>query len=239
MLMHKSDFFSICFGKAQTYISLEDMRAHRLTENVEKIAKNLDVDKFAFLRQTHSVSGMNVSKLDLKNSHCSLFEQEGDFLITQKKQYGIGVVSADCLPIVLYDPVHHAVGIAHSGWKGSFNGIAKAVIDLMKDEFQSPAEELQVYLGPSARGCCYEVQHSFYESFLKVYDGVDDAFVKKNGKIYFDNGLFTILVLRSLGIKPENIYTKYNVCTICDESFCSYRREKEKSNRQMTIIALN
>ena len=205
------------------------------THSLQNIAQQLKIDQIAFLHQEHGVQGMQIHSKDNQNY---LFNPTGDYLITDKKKCGIGVVTADCLPIVIYDPIHHASGIVHAGWRGLVAGVFQAVVQDMANKFKRSPASLEIYVGPAAGPCCYEVQQDFIDNFKKY--GNEQLFFRKKGfKTYFDSQAFVIVLARSLGIKEEKIYTRYNVCTICSLSFCSYRREKENARRQITMVCLH
>lgn len=238
--MYKTLDISIYFGDAQESISLEEIDSQQKTQALTNIAQELNIDQIVFLKQEHGVQGKII---ELQDHQSYFFNPIGDYLITQKKDCGIGVVTGDCLPIVVHDPVTGSIGIVHAGWKGLIAGvfeIAVAEMTLLRQGFEGQnAEHFEIYLGPAARPCCYEVQQDFVEKFSKHQKNHDEFFIKKNDKIYFDSRSFIIVIARSLGMKQEKIYTRYNVCTICNLSFCSYRREKEKARRQVTMICLH
>jgi len=235
MQAFKNKFISIYFGGQQESISLDEIKNQQHTQSLRNIAQQLHVDHIAFLHQNHGSQGMQV---EAEGCESYVFNPVGDYLVTNNKEYGIGVVTADCLPIVLYDPVHHASGIVHAGWKGLVAGVVQAAVQDMVEKFKSCPTTLEVYVGPAAGSCCYEVQQDFVDNFEK-YGNEQLFFTKKGSRTYFDSRAFVIVLARSLGIDEEKIYTRYNVCTICNLSFCSYRREKEKARRQITMVCLH
>jgi len=235
MFLYKNERFSIYFGDAVESMSIDKIAQRTKTKKLELIANQVNCSQLIFLQQEHGSQGLCIENNE-NNSY--FFQQPGDFLITQKKDCGIGVVTADCLPIVLYDPMYNSIGIVHAGWRGCVAGVFDATVQLMIQKYQIKVDQLQVFFGPAARPCCYEVQADFIDNFKK-YENYQRFFIKKNNKIYFDSTLFTVIFARNLGIKLKNIYTTYNVCTICDKSFCSYRRNKEKARRQITLISLH
>lgn len=234
MFLHKNKKMSIYFGDVSQSISTDEITQQKRTKNLKLIADQMNIIQLVFLRQEHGIQGVCIENND---DQSYFFQSSGDYIITQKKDCGIGLVTADCLPIVLYDPIKNIAGIVHAGWKGCVAGIFSVAVNAVAEKHQTQVEDLEIYFGPAARPCCYEVQQDFIEKFEK-YENKDQYFIKKNDKIYFDSMLFTTNIARSLGIKPKNIYTTYNVCTICDESYCSYRRDKEKASRQITLISL-
>lgn len=236
MFMYKTLEISIYFGDAQESISLEEIDNQQKTQALTSIAQKMNVDQIVFLKQEHGVQGKII---ELGDKQSCFFNSIGDYLITQKKDCGIGVVTGDCLPIVVHDPITCTIAVIHAGWKGLSAGILQIVVAEMVEQIGVVPENISIYLGPAARSCCYEVQQDFMEQFCEHQEYYDAFFIKRDGKMYFDSRSFIIVIARSLGIKQEKIYTRYNVCTICNLSFCSYRREKEKARRQITMICLH
>ena len=234
MFIHKNQKFTIYFGDASQSISLDEIASQQNTQALQNIADQLNISQLVFLHQNHGVQGAVIQNVDTESQ---FFQHSGDYLITQKKDCGIGVVTADCLPIVIYDSMTHASAIIHAGWKGAAAGIFAITVKKMIEACGASVDMMQIYFGPAARPCCYEVQQDFVSNFLE-YPNYEKAFMKKNNQLYFDSTVFTVNIAQNLGIKLKNIYTTYNVCTICDASFCSYRREKENARRQMTLISL-
>ncbi len=123
-----------------------------------------------------------------------------DGLITNKKDVPLCVLTADCLPIILFDPKKQIAGIVHAGLKGLQNGIIKNMIKKFKDSFKSDPSDIIVGIGPGIEKKCYEVDGSLVD-------------IKK---IAIDS-------LQNLGIKPANIES-IDTCTKCnDKDFYSYR----------------
>ena len=255
--IHKTPQFTIYFGDAALSVSLEEIDKKEITPALQNIAQELHISQLVFLHQNHGVQGNIVQRSDTQSQ---FFQQPGDYLITQKKDCGIGVVTADCLPIVIYDPTTHTAAIIHAGWKGAVAGIFAITVKKMIESCGASVDTMQIYFGPAARPCCYEVQQDFVDNFQRsvgalpcptkpcakfgaqedaIHSNYESAFIKKDDKLYFDSTVFTVNIAQSLGIKLKNIYTTYNVCTICDTSFCSYRREKENARRQITLISLH
>lgn len=235
MAMYITEKFSIYFGDASQSLATIDIAEKKKTSVLHRIAEQIGAEQLFFLQQNHGAQGVVITG---KNSRDQLLEQSGDFMITNKKKYGIGVFTADCLPIVIYDPITHSAGIVHAGWKGCAANIFTITIERMVQEFSVCVKDLEIYFGPAAGGCCYQVSLDFIDNF-KQHGDIEAAFIKKNSQIFFNSTIFTSIIARNLGIKAKNIYTTYNVCTICTTSLCSYRREKEKARRQITLISLH
>ncbi|MCX7124182.1 MAG: peptidoglycan editing factor PgeF [Gammaproteobacteria bacterium] len=221
----KTKNISVYFGSADD--NLRNGAEYDL-EKLSVLQKKLQCANLFFLKQTH---GTEVFLL--KNNVTDSFQIEGDAIITQEKNIGIGVVTADCLPMILYDPLNNAVGIIHAGWKGLAAKIITATIKKMHDTFGTKSEQLQVYFGPSAGACCYEVQTDFLKHFSET------AFEKCDGKLYFNSCISGISELQDNHVLREHINTDNNDCTICTPGFCSFRKQKENAGRQPSVVILN
>lgn len=230
MFLHHDKKFFIYFGDSHDSVSLQEIAEKQATQAFDNIAQQLEIDQLVFLQQNHGIDGLHVAKNDTTNS---FFATPGDYLVTQRTECAIGVVTADCLPIVIYDPISHTAAIVHAGWKGLLADIFTVCITNMTQTTGARAENLLIFLGPAARPCCYEVQQDFIDRLTNR-----DALVIKKSSTYFDSRAFIVNIATNLGIKLANLYTRYNVCTICNLSFCSYRREKEKARRQISMICL-
>lgn len=236
MLIHKNTRFTIYFGDADHAISTEEITQQKNNSALQTIAQHVQANNMVFLHQNHGTQGMYVQPDDPNNYY---FQSPGDYLFTQKKACGLGVVTADCLPIVLYDPTTHTAGIIHAGWKGLVAGVFQTAVHDMIATTKIDLTSLQIYVGPAARPCCYAVQQDFIDKFAAFQEYFHEFLSEKNGITYFDSTAFITVIVRSLGIGQEKLYTRCNLCTICNLSFCSYRREKEKARRQATMICLH
>lgn len=193
----------------------------------------LSINKLMFAEQRHGIKGAAVTS-ELFTTH-NAFRFEGDYLITNQSLCGIGVMSADCLPIVLLDTKHNACGIVHAGWRGSVNHIIRTALEHMRAAYNTQPSDVQVVFGPAAGPCCYQVQPDFKDEIEAVYH--DLVFVLRGAKLFFDNSKYNILQLMSYGVPSSHIDTVYNVCTICNTDFCSYRRDIN-SARQMSVVSI-
>jgi polyphenol oxidase len=154
-----------------------------------------------------------------------------DGAITNTKGAALIVLTADCLPIFLYDPEKNAIGIAHAGWSGTLEGIAKNVVKAMKAEFMSDPSRILAGFGPAIRQCCYEVRGEFLVHF-------PGSVAKMAHKYYFDLAGENAEQLLSAGVISKNIFD-CGICTSCGsgEYYC-YRKEKENAGRTASVIML-
>ena len=192
----------------------------------------MQLDDLLFLHQVHSDTGVVVA-----GHPFDPFKKEGDYIITERKHIGIGVMTADCLPIVFFDTLHRVVSIVHAGWKGSALEVAPMAIARMQEVYKTKLEHIRVFFGPSAKSCCYAVDNTFTER-LEAFSFADKVLIQQENGLMFDLPLFNKLQLEDMGIPKEAFKLEYNFCTICDVRYCSYRRSGADACRQMTAVAL-
>ena len=204
-------------------------------ENIELIKNKHTLASIVFLNQTHGTEHINITSTE---KIPAAFTNVGDFITTNQPNIGIGIVTADCLPIVVYDPVHTAIGIAHASWKTSAQQILLRMLDQMEQQYQTNPKEAQVWFGPSARPCCYEIKSDFLHHF-QHFDDIDCVIHTENQKTYFNLPTFNRLLLERYGVPLSSINTSYNQCTICNEQFCSARRSKNNPARQISFTWLH
>jgi polyphenol oxidase len=241
MLIHNNPLFSISFGDRREQIEPEECKTLTCTslfsrEPFSLFQKQMQLSALVFLHQVHQAKGKIVSQAkEIKN--LPLFSEDGDYLITDQRAMGLGIVTADCLPIIYSDKVKRVVGVAHAGWKGSVENIATNVVAALQERFDSRKQDIEVFFGPAAKGCCYKVDEPFLE---KVGSGpaVEKALSKKNNQYYFDLGLYNAAQLVSQGFSSQQLVFDYNTCTLCHDTFCSYRRQEGTSARQITVVSL-
>lgn len=229
----KNAFYTIYFGNSKDNISkpidcvpqeIPLKEHHKFTS----IINNLNLTDLAFLNQTHSIDGMIVEQ------KVPAFTKDGDYLVSAKKNIGLGIMTADCLPIIFYDSRNHVVAAAHAGWRGTIAGVAVQTVKAMQQSFGTSLQDIQIFFGPSAKKCCYIVDEPFVKN---IKDALSVIERKNNGALCFDLPGLSVLQLKKAGYKNE-INTDYNLCTICDHQFFSYRRQGEQAGRQMSIIVL-
>jgi hypothetical protein len=239
-MLYSDPAFSLFFGDNRTVFDPENFRnGPPLLEGTPPFSNLqgfMNLKELIFLNQVHGVGGRIIMSVQ-EAMGIKPFSCDGDILITPVAQIGLGVASADCLPIACYDPVNHVAAIAHAGWRGTVKGIASKTLKILQNNFRSDPAHVKIFFGPAARACCYEVGADFIQR-LEDKPFLEQVIRTVQGKYYFDGPLYNRCELEAAGVKPEHINTCYNMCTICDRSFCSYRRESKATHRQMTIIAL-
>jgi YfiH family protein len=154
---------------------------------------------------------------------------------------------ADCVPLYFFDPVRHAVGLAHAGWKGTVGGIARMAVRRMTESFGSKPEELLAAIGPSIGVCCYEVDEAVAAKVRPVLEEIGPEPEQQErvlqsgrsaGKYMLDLQTFNRLLLLEAGILSAHIELSH-LCTSCNtDRFFSHRAEGGRTGRMVAWIAL-
>lgn len=209
-------------------------------QSCNKIYKCLELKNPLVVRpyQTHTDNVKVVRKIEKL--------EDTDGIITNKKEIALITTSADCISLLLYDPVKKAIGSIHSGWKGTLKGIIVKAIEKMKNEYKSNPEDIICCICPSIRQCCFEVDEDvknlFYNKYkdLKNIDEIIKLGDKKEDKqkYYIDTVKINIELLKNIGLKEENIIDS-NICTMChSKEFHSYRADGKDFGVNGAIIAI-
>tara|TARA_Y100000590_G_scaffold44776_1_gene47586 strand:+ start:235 stop:996 length:762 start_codon:yes stop_codon:yes gene_type:complete len=206
-------------------------------KNLEFVSKKMECEKKSLitLNQKHSNRVIYFeNKLDVKN------KLHGDAIISKVKNVGIGILAADCAPILFYDPKRKIIACAHSGWKGALTGIITNTVKKF-NELNSKNEDLIAVVGPCISKQNYEVGKEFFEKFISQNSKNKYFFEKINNERYkFDLREFINKEISNLNIKNiENI----DIDTYSQKDFFySYRRSqinKEKDyGRCISVILM-
>lgn len=176
-----------------------------------------------------------------------------DAVVTAVPGVLIGLRTADCLPLFLYDPANHAVAMAHNGWRGVCSGIAGNTIEVMKKCFGSDPGDIVAAVGPCICGNCYEVGEELLDFFAERYgqEEVKSFFIdrperadesgrtEKTGprKYSLDIKKAVWADLEKAGIKPENFFDS-GICSFENEHFASYRRDGRYPPERQTLTGI-
>jgi YfiH family protein len=241
-MVHRSPFFSLYFGNARDEIYppvYANLPAVPLVTSApfDRVATILGARHMMFVRQTHSAHGLLVDDHALRAIRP--FTYAGDYLITNKKQVAIGVMTADCLPVLIYDPNKRAAAAVHAGWRGALEGVVVRALEHMAQEYGTRAQEVEVFFGPSAGVCCYEVSPDF-NLHLAGFSRAEVAkvLVQKDGAYFFDLPLCVQDQLVAAQVPLQNVHREYGMCTMHNTDWCSYRRDGQDAGRQMSVICM-
>ncbi len=162
-----------------------------------------------------------------------------DVIVSNAPHVLAGVKTADCVPILLGDPVSGAFAAIHAGWRGTLASAVLAGVQRLTDEYGAKPEDLRVAIGASAGPCCYEVGAEVIDAFTKRFEDGADLFTKtRAGHAKVDLLKANQDQLISAGVRKERIYTA-PICTMCrTDLFFSYRKEKSLNGKVGRLMAV-
>lgn len=156
-----------------------------------------------------------------------------DALVTDRPGICLMVLSADCVPVLLYDPHRQVVAAIHAGWRGTAGEIAARTVQVMQEKFGCSPEEIWAGIGPSIGKCCFEVEEEVVRAFQHLFPDRETVVSagRKPGKYQVDLWEANRLELQRAGLLPENIEIA-GLCTVCHpDRFFSYRRDGQAAGR--------
>lgn len=158
-----------------------------------------------------------------------------DGVITGRCGVLLGVVVADCIPILIYDKRLSVISAVHTGWRGTAGGILKKALMILREIFSSRSEDILIAFGPSIRWCCYKVGTDVLEA-VKAETGPGEYSMIRDGDICLDLASANRVQAVSAGIPDGNIWTSEE-CTFCyPERFFSYRYSKVEGRQGGFIV---
>jgi hypothetical protein len=159
-----------------------------------------------------------------------------DGLITRTPGLMLFLRFADCLPVLLYDPVQSAVGIVHAGWRGTVAGVTPATVQAMQRAFGSRPTDLWAGVGPGIGPCCYEVGDDVIDAVNGSFRAPAALLPRMNGSTHFDVPGANVQQLEALGVRQIE---QTPICTGCQvHEFFSHRAERGKTGRFGVAIGI-
>lgn len=160
-----------------------------------------------------------------------------DAVVTDRKEVYIGVVVADCVPVLLHDSRNGVIAAVHAGWKGTAQAILRKTIESMRDIFGCNAGDIAVAIGPSIRRCSYEVGEDVAAEVQRA-TGTGDYCTRDGGRYYLDLSSANKIQAEGTGVRREMIWQS-DECTYCNpERFYSYRFAGGSTGRQGAFIGM-
>lgn len=230
-------------GVSQGHLSAMNIGTHR-GDDPENVLKNynilgnaigFDPKKCVLSKQTHTAT---VRVAGSKDWGAGLYTEElppCDALVTNTPGTALVIFTADCTPILLFDPVTGAVGAAHAGWRGTAAGIAANAVQTMVSAFGCDPKNICAAIGPNIGKCCFETHADVPQAMLQSLGDAAKTFIQPAGDKYYVNlKELNALHLRNAGV--ENI-TISPLCTACNtDRFWSHRRVGDARGSQGAII---
>lgn len=195
-------------------------------ENRRRFAAHIgwDVAQFAGAHQVHAA--------EIKLVKTPGEYKDYDALITKESGVLLSITTADCIPVLIYDPVQEAYGAAHAGWKGTVANIAAKTIQAMKLHFSSSPKDCYVYLAAGIQHCYFEVKKDVAQYF-------DDHLVTAGdqaGQYFVDLYAANTEQLVGEGLIASNIEKSIHGTVAYNQHYFSYRKEAGKTGRMLSVI---
>ncbi len=159
---------------------------------------------------------------------------EADAMVTSRPGMLVGVVTADCVPVLLVDRARHVAAAVHAGWRGMAAGVIEAALDALEKRFGTKPPTVEAVVGPAIGGCCYEVGPEVGEAFRATTGSATRAaWTTERGRDHVDLRTATRLLLEAAGVPHVDVL---GPCTSCDARYHSYRRDGAGVGRQLSFV---
>lgn len=230
-LLEQLDFVEHCFTTREGGVSqgiFESLNVSftrgddeaAVIENYNRLADALGVktEQFVCSQQTHTTNVRRVGKADCGIGVTKpLTYEDVDGLITDEPGVVLSTFYADCVPLYFVDPVHRAIGLSHSGWRGTVGRMGQKTLEAMKKVFGTEPKDVYVAVGPSICQECYEISRDVAEEFRKEFQGHEQEILwqKSEEKFHLDLWRCNEIVMTEAGILPEHLAVT-NLCTCCN-----------------------
>ena len=209
----------------------------KLGDNYARIAAEIGVSENDFFtpNQVHSSRVYFLS--DLSDRSDSSDKKEGDAIVSRQKGILLAVRTADCVPLLVYDPINKAVAAIHAGWRGLNAGIIENSIKMMQEKFLTDPKNLVVALGPALCPGCFEIGPEVAEAFRKKFGNRITVTSGKKDRYFVDLRKGCELALGDNGVMEEHLeFLPY--CTACHRDLFYSYRNGDKEERMMGFIGL-
>ncbi len=226
------------FNSLNLGLNTNDPEAHVET-NRAAVARAFDLPPHLLLtvRQVH---GSNILAVTEPNFDLAHFQKvESDAIVTNQPGILMGVLVADCYPVILYDPKVSAAGVVHAGWKGAAAGLIGQTVQAMQDLFGCRPEQMKAAIGPGIGAHKYEVDRPVRDAFRQG-SGQWSRIAEETrlGHWLLDLKMSCLLQLEQAGIARASVDVVQE-CTCCHkEKFFSHRRDQGQTGRQMGFVLL-
>ncbi len=200
--------------------------------NISLIENYSGLKKIAQLKQIHSSNVIALGNIDKHNDLT-----EADSIVTNLKGIGIGIRTADCVPILIADKSKTIIAAIHAGWRGTLSEIVSNTVDSIKSGYGIGASDLTAAIGPSIESSCYEIGEDVASLFKETFSDCGQyLFESGESKYTLDLKAANKLALEKEGVIDIEIV---DVCTKCNFDFYSYRREGKGVSTQLSFIAFS
>lgn len=214
-------------------------QADRVAENYRRVGEVLGCapEDMVATHQTHTTNIRKVTAADRGKGITRTRDYEDiDGLMTDVSGIALVTYFADCVPLFFADTVHRAIGLAHSGWKGTVAGMGTCMVRAMEAAYGTKPEDLCVAIGPSICVDCYEVGEDVAEQFHRFSEVVKPGRIQ--GKYQLDLWEANRQNLLAAGVRREKIAVT-DICTCCNSSYLfSHRASRGRRGNMGAFLCL-
>jgi len=210
--------------------------------NLRRVARALGIspERVFCARQVHGAAIREAHSSDILNSAFTSPDPfQCDGLVTDEPGVFLGVLSADCLPILLFDPARPAVAAIHAGWRGTLQGISEKAVGCLRAWYGSKPEDLQAAFGPAIGPCCYRVGEDVATRFRDTDPGTGPCMpMTAPGQWSLDLAALNRRQFLRSGLRLTNLFFSGS-CTRCfSDQFFSVRAQGDPTGRLISVIGL-
>lgn len=183
------------------------------------------------MKQAHGDRIIEVKDKNLKEAG------EADGMVTEEKELFLGVLTADCVPILLSVPGRKLVAVIHAGWRATLAGLVAKMVRFLQEQHDVRPDTVEVALGPAIDSCCYEIGTDVSIPMVHKWgDLAERCLATRDVKTFLDLRELNRLLLEAAGVPSQRIF-RIGPCTACSPGdFFSYRRQGGKTGLQMSFI---
>ncbi|PKL44706.1 MAG: peptidoglycan editing factor PgeF [Candidatus Riflebacteria bacterium HGW-Riflebacteria-1] len=210
-----------------SFYNQDSARAERAWKSLDTVRKNaLTLPAWAI-----QVHGNRV--LPVKKFSKDLLSEQADALITSLKDQPVGVFSADCLPVIIYN--ERVCAAVHAGWRSTRQNIVAETVKAFSEHYSENAASLKAYIGPCIGQCCLEMGDEVYEEFVGENSDYAAFFVRRQ-KWHLDMRALNRFQLVRSGVANENI-SDLASCTFCHaDEYYSFRRQRQRNGSMFSFV---
>lgn len=236
-----------CYTLSENNVNFKSYSSN-FDASINKISRALNINRENIVRpiQKHTDCIKNVENSTDKWQNVDNYNNV-DGLLTNKVGINLMLSFADCTPILLYDPINKAIGNIHSGWRGTVQKIGQKAVKKMIKDYGSKPENIIACIGPCIGKCHFEVDEDVKDIFEQTFNYFgrncdiiekQSNLVKGKQKYHINTALINRLMLEECGLDKNNI-VESGICTVCNSEYMhSYRAQKEKSGRNITLLGM-
>lgn len=210
-------------------------------ENYRRFCRAVGADpgRLALGNQVHGANVLEVTEKQVKKGLFDPVSYEADGLMTDLAGVGLVVFTADCVPILLHDPVTGCVAALHAGWRGTAGGIGAEGVRRLSQRYGARPEDIRAAIGPAIGPCCFQTDGDVPEAMERALGTRASAYIRaEKGKFWVDLKGINGEILRNAGVLPEHLEI-CGECTHCHpEKYWSHRYTKGERGSQAAIICL-